>query len=345
MAERNETLVEGEILFRDLKSKRKTERITARALSKIVENKTKNTTKLRDMHRRASLFSIKYVLANVTEPMIAKEKKATVKFYNELAESKLTEDEMQKKAKQYVTTLTGNKQAYKVAMDEIKFDGPLNLPEVKSAPKKKPLPKPAVEIADDSDTEVEEKQDKLVGGMIGGVEDNKEAARIKQIYEDSKKFYKQEKKEKIRKANYVGLSLGKQAPVTLTSKQKKELGGDFALRLRLVYDHGIDKWFFDYNDKQNSTTAKIVKDIGKIEEFITKAADSYMPHLQQYELAHGTSNALRIVYKAFLKGKSVDKYSEAVKKADAIMTKLENRAELNKEKGLTFDYEEQAYVI
>lgn len=332
MAERNETLIEGDILFKDLKSKRKTERITLRSLSKIVENKTKNTNKLRDMHRRASLFSIKYVLANITEPMVTQEKKATVKFYNELAESKLTEDEMQKKAKQYAATLTGNRNAYRDAMDEIKLDG-INIPfEIQLDPKRK-LKKNKAAVAE------EKKED-------DDFKDHRSGARPS-LLDLREQADKKSKALDAIKEKYKELKLGKQAPIKLTEKEKKHFGGEPELKLTFARKRTYkgEKWEFEYDKYQKDAGFKLIDDIKEQEYFIINAGNSLVPYLQQNELLEGIANALRIVFKAFIKGKPIDENSEAAKKANEILDKLKARAELNDSKELKFYYSEDLRIL
>jgi hypothetical protein len=344
MAERNETLIEGDILFKDLKSKRKTERITARALTAIVKNKHNNTNKLREMHRRALLFSIKYIFANVTVDMQPKAKKEAVKFFNELAESKDSEDELQKKAKSFVTKITGDRGAYLAAINDIGIiPGPIPgyVPKKKAAPKAKPV----VEAIYDS--EVEEEKEKVeeekVKPMIEAMEkmDKGRADEVRGQIEETKKRNKEEKKMKITKANYVDVKLKKESPIKLTKAQKEKYGGDLVLYVRFVYSTQNNEWMIYFNEKpMNPATETIFKSVENHADVITKHVDELLPYLSEDEAKNGTMFALRTVIKAFLKGETLNREHPAIQKAANILDKLDDRANQNKENGLKFNYDE-----
>ena len=177
------------------------------------------------------------------------------------------------------------------------------------------------------------------------VAERRRHAMMREMNAEAEQMHKNKKEAKKLQAKYVGLRLGKQARIKLTPAQKKDLKGDFILILRLVEDTGKSSFHFDYNDFKNETTTKIIMDKAFPDEDILKPGLECMPYLRQDELTNGILNALRILIKAKINKESVDKDSAAVKKAGEIMKKLKDRAELNKENGLKFNYKRYEYPV
>ncbi len=65
MDNRTETLLKGQDLIKDLKSRRKGEKITKVALEKINKDRDQGAKQITGKYRRAVLFVIKYRLAQL----------------------------------------------------------------------------------------------------------------------------------------------------------------------------------------------------------------------------------------------------------------------------------------
>lgn len=337
MAERNETLVEGDILFKDLKSKRKTEKLTAAALRSINKHKDANTRKLREMHKRAMYFSIKYILADLVRGTNALAAKDAVSFFNGLVAADPSEDEIRRRVSEFLKQFKADPDKYKADFPLLNFSSQEFIPQ-KKAPA---APRPAVEAVEDSDTEIEEEEKKLLKDAVPPFDQT-----IKDVYKTHKDRRKQHEKTKVTRLNYIPLKFKKETAIKLTKKQIKELGGELNLKLKLIHDHGRSKWFFNYNSHQNPTTSKIVKDVNdQLEKAIFDAGEVYATHLAQDELIQGITYALRILFKAHIKGESLADGSKAFTKIDAIISKMHHRAEENKERKLTFEHEEVQVII
>lgn len=118
MDARVETLIEGSGLIKDLKSRRKSDRITARSLTSIQKNRIDNYNLMVSHHRRYTLFVIKYVFSHVyVKPELSnQQKKSIVRFFNELATSDKQPAEMRSAATRFINTLTGNRNEFKEAV-------------------------------------------------------------------------------------------------------------------------------------------------------------------------------------------------------------------------------------